>query len=492
MRLWHQFFRSALLLSFLVLPPGPLQIVLQAAAVQAQESPRLRMNEVFAGAGATILAHERVLQALSETRVMGALGGRQVEPLPPEARPVLSFNHRMDLGWNRDLIHLVHGGMARAEDLDTRLQETLDAFREEFGFPGATAAYILSDGTVGRAATGFSDLEARTPMKPESRMLVASIGKSFVAATVMSLAVEGTLSLQDPLSRWLGDRSWFSRLPNCDSLTLDHLLRHTGGLPDHVYSEAFAEAWRRRWAEPGPAFSPETLVGFILDQPPLFPPGEGWAYTDTGYILLGLVVEEATGRGLYDVILERFLVPLRLGLTTPSDRRILPGLAAGYLPQDNPFGLPRKTTLAPGVMAWDPGVEWAGGGLAGNPADLVVWARELYQGRAMEGDYLPELLRSVPVDPDHPEVRYGAGVAIYTDGPLGPVWGHAGQIPGYVSSMRYYPDAGIAVAFQINGDGGIAGGESGVDFVPEMERRLAELMVRARLHPTPTPRPERR
>lgn len=366
------------------------------------------------------------------------------------------------------------------QDLDTRFQQTLDSLRQDFGFPGATAAYILPDGTVRTAATGFSDLESKEPMTPGSRMLMASIGKSFVAAAVLGLSLDGALNLQDSLARWLGDRPWFSRLPNHTTLTLDHLLRHAGGLPDHVYSEAFAEAWRRKWDQPGPAFSPETLVGFILDQPPLFRPGEGWAYTDTGYILLGLVVEEATGRSLYDVIQDRFLVPLRLGLTTPSDRRILPGLAAGYLSADNPFGLPPRSTVAPGVMAWDPGVEWAGGGFAGNPADLVVWARELYEGRAMEGDYLPELLRSVPVDPARPDVRYGAGVAIYERGPLGPVWGHAGQIPGYVSSMRYYPDRGIAVAFQINGDGGIGGGRSGTDFVPEMERRLAELVAGGR------------
>ncbi len=365
------------------------------------------------------------------------------------------------------------------EELNLRFQQALDSLRNEHGFPGATAAFVLPDGTVGRAATGFSDLEAREPMTPRSRMLLASIGKSFVAALVLDLAMEGTLGIHDPLSRWLGDRAWFSRLPNNDSLTLDHLLHHTGGIPDHVYTEAFAGAWRQRWAEPGPAFSHEGLVKFILDQPPLFPAGDGWAYTDTGYILLGLVVEEATGQSLYDLILDRFLVPLRLGLTTPSDRRILPGLAAGYLPSNNPFGLPRKTTCAPGVMAWDPGVEWAGGGFAGNPADLVVWARDLYEGRAMAGDYLPELLRSVPVDPENPDIRYGAGVAIYTQGPLGPVWGHAGQIPGYVSSMRYYPDYGIAVAFQINQDGGIAGGESGGDFVPEMERRLARVVAEA-------------
>ena len=360
------------------------------------------------------------------------------------------------------------------QELETRFRRELTALWHEFGFPGATAAFILPDGTVGRAAAGYADLESKEAMKPGSRMMAASIGKTFVAAAVLAAVEEGEIGIQDPVSRWLGERPWFTRLPNHATLTVSHLLRHTGGIPDHVYSEAFAEAWQQTKDQGGIPFSPEDLVSFVLDEPPLFPVGEGWAYTDTGYVLLGFILERATGRSLYDVILDRFLVPLRLGLTTPSDRRILPGLASGYTDPDNPFGLPPRTTVAPGIMAWSPGVEWAGGGLVSNPGDLVVWARKLYEGEALEGEYLTELLEGGPVDPGTDDVRYGAGVAVYESGPLGPVWGHAGRIPGYVSSMRYYPDHGIAVAFQVNTDV-----ESGGPFVPEMERRLAALVVEA-------------
>jgi len=358
------------------------------------------------------------------------------------------------------------------QELETRFKQELTALWREFGFPGATAAFILPDGTVGRAATGLADLESEAPMKPGSRMLAASIGKTFVAAAVLAAVEDGEIGIQDPVSRWLGERPWFNRLPNHSTLTVSQLLRHTGGVPDHVYSGAFAEAWQQTKDQEEIPFSPEDLVSFVLDEPPLFPAGEGWAYTDTGYVLLGLILEKATGRNLYDVVMDRFLVPLRLGLTTPSDRRILPGLAAGYTDPDNPFGLPPRTTVAPGIMAWNPGVEWAGGGFVSNPGDLVVWARKLYEREALKGEYLTELLKGAPVEPENDNVRYGAGVAIYESGPLGPVWGHAGRIPGYVSSMRYYPDHGIAVAFQVNTDV-----ESGGRLVSEMERRLAALVV---------------
>ncbi|MBC2709949.1 MAG: beta-lactamase family protein [Desulfosarcina sp.] len=219
------------------------------------------------------------------------------------------------------------------------------------------------------------------------------------------------------------------------------------------------------------------MIWFILDLLPLFEVGKGWAYTDTGYILIGLVIEKATGRSYYDEIKERFLTPLGLTLTAPADRRFLPGLAAGYMAADNAFGFPRKTTTADGAMVWHPGLEWAGGGLVSNSRDLALWGSALFGGRAMQGDYLDALLQSVPVNPDTPDIRYGAGVGIYRKGAYGPIYGHGGWIPGYCSSLRYYPDHGIAIAFQINTDIGIVNDRTPV--MHEMEARLAEIVISA-------------
>ena len=110
-------------------------------------------------------------------------------------------------------------------------------------FPGATAAIALPDGTVMTAATGLADVEAGRAMTPETPMLAASIGKSFVAATVLALESEGRLSRDDLLSVHLGDRPWFDALPNAGTITIDHLLHHTSGLPDHVHLPEFQRAW---------------------------------------------------------------------------------------------------------------------------------------------------------------------------------------------------------------------------------------------------------
>ncbi len=95
----------------------------------------------------------------------------------------------------------------------------------------------------------------------------------------------------------------------------------------------------------------------------------------------------------------------------------------------------------------------------------------------MSGSYLDKLLNSVPISPDTPDIQYGAGVGIYRTGPFGPVYGHGGWIPGYSSSLRYYPDHGIAIAFQINTDIGIVDDTTPV--MREMEARLAEIVISA-------------
>jgi D-alanyl-D-alanine carboxypeptidase len=179
-------------------------------------------------------------------------------------------------------VALALGGLAAPlAAQDDRLAATLDAFRDRYGFPGATAAIALPDGTVMAAATGLADVEAGRAMTPDTPMLAASIGKSFVAATVLALESEGRLSRDDLLSVHLGNRAWFDTLPNAGTITLDHLLHHTSGLPDHVHLPEFQAEWTRLTTDAGD-FDPERLIAFVAGREPLFEAGQAWAYSDTG------------------------------------------------------------------------------------------------------------------------------------------------------------------------------------------------------------------
>jgi D-alanyl-D-alanine carboxypeptidase len=357
----------------------------------------------------------------------------------------------------------------------SRFQAETDRVRVELGFPGMTAAYVLEDGTVGTAVSGLADVEANVSMTDNTRMLSASIGKSFVGALCIALALEGRLDLDEPVSRWIGTFDWFQRLPNHESITLRHLLTHSAGIPDHVHMDTFAEAFANAWQETENPFPPERLVDFVLDEPALFPAGNGWAYSDTGYILAGLIIETVTTRPCFDLIQERFLVPLGLLETSSADHRDLDRLAPGYMRPDNLFRFPVKTLDPDGRLHWHPAVEWTGGGLVSTSRDLARWGAALFSREVMAGDYLSELLNAVAVSPDLADVTYGAGVAIYSSGPFGLVYGHAGWIPGYVSSLRHYPEHGVTIAFQINTDTGII--DSDDDVLKIIEERLMQVFI---------------
>jgi D-alanyl-D-alanine carboxypeptidase len=265
---------------------------------------------------------------------------------------------------------------------------------------------------------------------------------------------------------------WFDRLPNGATITVRHLLQHRSGLPDHVHMPAFAALWPDQVDQA----TPEDLIALTFEAEPLFPAGKGWSYTDTGYLLLGLIIEAATGETYEDVVRRRFLEPLMLVSTGPSNRKALPGLARGYVSGGAGLGLPATTTDDRGEMVWNPAVEWAGGGLYSTSRDLAVWGRAFLSGRLVDKATCQQMLDGVSASDSDVISRYGLGIAIRATSDWGPVYGHRGWIPGYVSSLQYYPDHDIAIAFQTNTDICII--DSDRPAILEIEERLAALILR--------------
>lgn len=334
------------------------------------------------------------------------------------------------------------------EALEARLEAALEDLRREHGFPGATAACAALDGRSAAVAVGESDPEAGTAMRPDDRMLAGSVGKTFVAAIALQLVGEDLLRLDAPLSELLGEAPWFERLPNARALTLRHLLGHTSGVPDHVWSPDFAAALA---AEPDRDWSPEQLVAFVLDAEPLFPAGEGFGYADTNYVLVGLAIERVTGASYYDALRERLLEPLALEDTLPQDRRELPGLVQGHTREGNPFGLPARV-LVDGRHAMNPEVEYCGGGVLSTSPDLARWALALYGGeRVLTAEQRDAMLVARPAPRVGPGNAYGLGVIVGRD-EHGPRWGHTGWYPGYGTALAFWPEAGLALALQVNTD----------------------------------------
>ncbi|MFL6336829.1 MAG: serine hydrolase [Pyrinomonadaceae bacterium] len=317
------------------------------------------------------------------------------------------------------------------------VQTRLDESRAAWKFPGATAGFVLPDGHSASVATGLSDLEAKTPLRPTDRMPAGSVGKTFVAAVALQLVQEGKLSLDDKLEQLLGGEKWFARLPNSGALTLRMLLNHSSGIPNHVEDSGFLKALFHNSAR---EIGHEELLAYVLGKRPLFPAGKGYYYSDTNYILAGLAVEKATGRPLYELAAERILKPLRLDATTPSNASTLPGVANGYLKG--------KPVIVGGRFTFNPQWEWAGGGFASTAEDLARWAQALYGGKVLRPETLEEMQRGAASGEGQ---NYGLGTQIYQTG-WGKAYGHDGEFPGYLSDVRYYPRLKISVAVQVNAD----------------------------------------
>lgn len=323
------------------------------------------------------------------------------------------------------------------------LAALLEQTRSEQNMPGLRAAVRFPDGRIVRAAVGLADVEAGTSLDDTIGMPGGSTGKMFVAALTMLLVEDGRLSLDDPASKYLGDTSWYRKLPSAAQIRVRHLLSHSAGLRDYPYTLRFTLALVRRALRHGSAyFTPEEFIGYA-GRKALFAPGEGYAYTDIGYLVLGRLIEAATGRDYYELLRERILVPCGLAQVRAADTSVLAGIAPGYTAG-------ARNLKKDGRMKFDPSSEWTGGGLITNPTMLVEFLGALAQGRLVTPASLQTMIESGWRDPHTPGAHYGLGLFVTGHGQR---FGHGGLWPGYRTHVTHDASSGITIAVQTNRDG---------------------------------------
>jgi D-alanyl-D-alanine carboxypeptidase len=329
------------------------------------------------------------------------------------------------------------------------LQSRLDSVTTKQLIPGATLSVRFKDGTKISLASGLSDVENKTPMKPDAVMFSGSVGKTYVAAVVLKLYEKGLIDLKAKATDYLKDEPWFLKIPNAADITVEMLLNHTAGVPEYVYH---TEVWQAMKDNPDKVWTVEERLSFVYADPPSNAPGKGWAYADSHYLVLGLIIEKITGKTYYDVLRDYILKPCKLKQTVPSDKRTIPGLIPGYTGMPEQFLLPRKM-LNNNLFAFNPQMEWTGGGLATTVSDLTLWATQLYGGDVLKPESKKLMFTPAPFKTILPEgAGYGLGCFIgKTNGRL--YYGHSGFMPGYITIVQYIPEYGISIAFQFNTDG---------------------------------------
>jgi D-alanyl-D-alanine carboxypeptidase len=325
------------------------------------------------------------------------------------------------------------------------LQAALDEWRGSVSAPGASLGVVRRDGTAFGLVSGVADRAARTPLQVTDLMLAGSTGKTFFAAVALQLIEQGRLDLDAKISRYVGTKPWFATLPNGADITVRMLMTHTSGLVRYEMNPRFTADLR---AQPDKTWTPDEELAYLTDPAP-FAAGAGWDYSDTNYIVLGVILEGLTGTRLYDEVDRRFLKPLKLAGVRPSTSRRIPGLVPGYAGPRDPLGLPDEMMSA-GQLAINPQFEWTGGGYATSAIDLARWGHALYTATAISPAMRDLMIASAVPARLGPETRYGLGVIVRATGPAGPTWGHSGFFPGYQTELVHVIDSGVTLALQIN------------------------------------------
>lgn len=319
------------------------------------------------------------------------------------------------------------------------LQQALDAVVAA-GAPGAIVLVRDGDRTI-RLASGYGNLARRTPMRTSDRFRVGSETKMFVSTVVLQLVGDRKLALVDTVEQWLP-----GLVPNGGSITVRQLLNHTSGLFDYAEDKTFirqVDSPRKRW-------TPRQLVELATAQRPLFAPGTRHSYSNTGYILLGLIVEKATGNSLETELQKRIFAPLRLNATSfPATPRIAGRYAHGY----TRYRKPRVTDIS----VFSPSILGAAGAIVSNAGDLARFHRALFRGRLLRPDLLKAMKTTVAVPQSRGRQAYGLGLIMTRYGPCGVFWGHGGGTIGYETFTDSSGDGKRDLVISVNTDGSVLG-----------------------------------
>jgi D-alanyl-D-alanine carboxypeptidase len=326
-----------------------------------------------------------------------------------------------------------------------KIETKLGDWHKAAKFSGATVGVTLADGKSFGVATGYSDRAKKTLMKADDLMLAGSVGKTYVAAVALQLVGEGKIDLDARIEKYLGDRDWFLKLPNAKDITVRHLMNHTSGLVRYEFNPNFVKDLMK---DPYKVWKPEEQVAYLFGSKAAFEPGKGWDYSDTNYIVLGMIIEKVTGQTYYDLAKKRLLKPLKLKHTRPQTGPVIKGLIPGYAGKENPFG-GEDEILKNGKFVFNPQFEWTGGGMVTTTEDLSRWAKAMYEGKAFSKNMLEEMLKGVDSPQLGRDAKYGLGVIIRPTS-KGLTYGHSGFFPGYFTEMMYFPKEKIAIAVQVN------------------------------------------
>ena len=311
----------------------------------------------------------------------------------------------------------------------TRLAEQLLAANYSARGPGAAILVARGDDILFRGVRGLADVRSGRALNADDTFRIGSVSKQFAAVALLKLVEAGKVSLSDPLSKYLPE------FPNGAHITILELLNHTSGVKNYTAIPTFME---------GPIdqdVSTAQLIAGFKDAKPDFAPGADWAYDNSGYVLVGAVIEAASGMSWHEYERRTLFEPLGLSHTGyGGDPAIVARQVTGYTQDDGKFVPAKKLSMT---------VPHAAGALLSTVDDLMKWNRALHEGRVLKNASYTQMITPLG---KAIEAKYGFGIE---HGALRgqTLLAHSGGIFGFASMLDYVPGEDISVVVLQNIDG---------------------------------------
>ena len=304
---------------------------------------------------------------------------------------------------------------------------------QSYAASGPGASVVISEGgkIVYQGQRGLADIATERTITPATVFRIGSITKQFSSAVVLQLAAEGKLKLSDPLSKYL------PYYPNAAAITVQQLLNHTSGIESYTG----IPGWMVE-ANTNKAYTTEQLIAEFKDQPAPSKPGAAFAYNNSGYVLVGALIEAVTGNRWSDEVKVRIGKPL--GMTTLDDgiREVsAKTMAKGYTVGERGIAAAQKIHMS---------VPGAAGALIAKASDLAIWGNALHHGKIVPAAYYAQMIAPTKL-PDGSVEQYGYGITAETFRG-GSAIGHGGGIFGFASDSLYVPASDLFIAILTNSD----------------------------------------
>jgi CubicO group peptidase (beta-lactamase class C family) len=302
--------------------------------------------------------------------------------------------------------------------------------------PGATAIVVKDGEVLFQGARGMADLELGVPLTPDHVLRLGSITKQFTAAAIMLLEQQGKLTVGDSITKYLPGYPI-----NGYEITIEHLLTHTSGIFSYTSIPGYMVGNEIR-----ADLSTEELVDVFDDLEMDFSPGEQWSYSNSGYVVLGAIIEKVSGQSYADFVKDNIFEPLGMNNSHYGGSQLIPGRASGYQAIEDGY------TNAPFLSMTQP---HAAGSLLSTVGDLARWNAGLFGGELLTEESVARMTTEFTLN-DGEGTGYGYGLSVREiDGT--PVIDHGGGIHGFATYALWMPEAKIYVALLCNNPDNLTG-----------------------------------